>query len=307
MKKNIDHSANGKLLLTGEYLVLVGAEALAFPVKFGQRMVAEPNDQHFIHWVSKENGVTWFTCDLDPVSLEIISASDRRIAIRLTGLLLSAKKINPGFLTGNRGLNISLEANYPLNWGLGSSSTLIVLIAKWADADPFLLFRSVSNGSGYDIACALRNKMFFYRVSNTQPVCRFTAPGKAISEYACFAYLGSKQDTGDEVEVFFKRENYTSRDIARISELSQLICRSDTYEDLSCLVKEHEQILSRILNRNSIADQFPGFPGTVKSLGAWGGDFAMFVCHEDHQTVKSILSGYGIQDIFTYHALKKNA
>jgi len=307
MKKNISLSANGKLLLTSEYLVMVGAEALAFPVKFGQTLFVEPCDQNFIHWVSKENGITWFSCKLDTISLEINSTSDRDITIRLVDILMAAKKINPEFLCENRGLNISAEANYPLNWGLGSSSTLIALISKWAEVDSFQLFRSVSNGSGYDIACAVRNDMFLYRVKDEQPVIRFAAPGKALSEYAFFAYLGSKQDTREEVELFLKRKNFSSNDIVRISELSLLICQAAAFDDLVYLVKEHEQILGRILNRNSIAVQFPGFSGTVKSLGAWGGDFAMFVSNYDHQTIKDLLSGYGIKKVFTFHALGINS
>ena len=33
--------SNGKLLITGEYLVLDGAEALALPTKFGQNLIIE--------------------------------------------------------------------------------------------------------------------------------------------------------------------------------------------------------------------------------------------------------------------------
>jgi hypothetical protein len=286
---------------------MVGAEALAFPVKFGQTLFVDPCVQNFIHWVSKEKGITWFTCDLDPVSMEINSTSDLTIAIRLADILNAAKKINPDFLCENHGLNISVEANYPLNWGLGSSSTLIALISKWAEVDPFHLFRAVSNGSGYDIACALRKKMFFYQVNDEQPVMRSATPGKALSEYACFAYLGSKQDTVYEVEMFLKRLNFSVLDVKRISELSQLICHAETFGDLACMVKEHERILSRILNKNTVADQFPGFPGTVKSLGAWGGDFAMFASIYDHQTVKRVLSGYGIDKVFTFHELEVNS
>ena len=96
-----------------------------------------------------------------------------------------------------------------------------------------MLFRSVSNGSGYDIACAMRNTMFLYRVKDEQPFIRLATPGNALSEYACFAYLGSKQDTKDEVELFFKRNNFSTNDIARISELSLLICQANTFEGLS--------------------------------------------------------------------------
>lgn len=38
----ISFKSNGKLLLTGEYLVLDGAVALALPTKMGQIMTVEP-------------------------------------------------------------------------------------------------------------------------------------------------------------------------------------------------------------------------------------------------------------------------
>jgi len=39
--------------------------------------------------------------------------------------------------------------------GLGSSSTLIVNISKWANVDPFQVHKLISKGSGYDIAASL--------------------------------------------------------------------------------------------------------------------------------------------------------
>jgi len=304
MKKNIDFSANGKLLLTGEYLVLVGAEALAFPVRFGQTLNVEPNEQEVIRWTSKEKGNSWFACDLDPCSLKIISTSDRQITIRLVNLLLSAKKINPKFLSDNQGLNIALEANYQLKWGLGSSSTLIALVAGWAQVDKFKLFRLISQGSGYDVACTDRKSMLFYQWNNGEIFINDARPGKALLNHTCFAYLGNKQETSEEVSVFLASENFTRMDINRISKLSLQICKADDPSVLCSLVEEHEEILSRILKKERISKRFPGFPGSVKSLGAWGGDFAMFISAMRNQDIKTWLKQSGLIDVFTFEELK---
>ena len=44
--------SHGKLLLSGEYLVLVGAQALAVPCKMGQSLEFEANDSKILKWES---------------------------------------------------------------------------------------------------------------------------------------------------------------------------------------------------------------------------------------------------------------
>jgi mevalonate kinase len=304
MKKNIDFSANGKLLLTGEYLVLAGAEALAFPVRFGQTLKFASSNIPGIRWISLELGKQWFSCEIETADLRIISTTDQGTARQLTGLLKTARSLQPGFLENVSGLEISVNANYPLKWGLGSSSTLISLLTQWAGVDPFSLFRKISNGSGYDIACATRREMLLYRLHEGLPDIRSAIPGKALREHACFAYLGKKQQTAKEVSDFLSGKNYTRNDIERISELSGLICDAQDPGVLIGLIKEHEAILGGILKKKPIASQFQGFPGTVKSLGAWGGDFGMFVSHLSNIEIKEWLKGMGFSEVFSYEELK---
>ena len=54
--------SNGKLLITGEYVVLDGAKSLALPTKFGQNLSVEKVDSNqLIHWVSYDHdGSIWF-------------------------------------------------------------------------------------------------------------------------------------------------------------------------------------------------------------------------------------------------------
>ena len=53
--------SNGKLLITGEYLVLDGAIALALPTKTGQNLVVSPGENQQIQWKSYDfDGSIWF-------------------------------------------------------------------------------------------------------------------------------------------------------------------------------------------------------------------------------------------------------
>ena len=48
----MNYYSNGKLLLTGEYLVLDGAKSLAIPTKFGQDLSVEKIKEPQIIWGS---------------------------------------------------------------------------------------------------------------------------------------------------------------------------------------------------------------------------------------------------------------
>ena len=63
--------SNGKLLLTGEYVVLDGATALAIPTKYGQSLEVSVSEKEGIHWKSfDEKGLVWFEDFFDLKTLE---------------------------------------------------------------------------------------------------------------------------------------------------------------------------------------------------------------------------------------------
>ena len=304
MKTPIDIRANGKLLITAEYLVLIGAKALALPVRYGQTLFVEEISDRIIDWESTANGGIWFKGIFDPVSLNAISMEKYYISSGLTKLLSAARKLNPDFLSAECGYKVSIDADYSLLWGLGSSSTLCYLVANWAGVDAYELFRLTSQGSGYDISCAGQKNLLYYQLKEGNPIVTPTHAGKALRENSYFVYLGKKQDTNKEVQAFLSTRNYFDKDVKRVSTLASKICQADAANELIQLVDEHEAIISRILKRIPIASQFPYFPGTVKSLGAWGGDFAMFISEEDPQTITDILHQKGFSTIFSYNEIE---
>ena len=53
--------SNGKLLITGEYLVLDGAKGFALPTKFGQNLIIEEGNNKQMEWKSYDSdGSIWF-------------------------------------------------------------------------------------------------------------------------------------------------------------------------------------------------------------------------------------------------------
>ena len=68
--------SNGKLLLTGEYLVLDGATALAVPTKFGQDLLVSEITEPQLIWGSFTHiGDCWFEAVFDLPKLRLVSAT----------------------------------------------------------------------------------------------------------------------------------------------------------------------------------------------------------------------------------------
>jgi hypothetical protein len=71
-----NYYSNGKLLLTGEYLVLDGAKSLALPTKFGQDLIAERIQEPQIIWGSfTHTGACWFEAVFDLKKLRLVNCS----------------------------------------------------------------------------------------------------------------------------------------------------------------------------------------------------------------------------------------
>ena len=146
----------GKLLLTGEYVVLDGAKSLAIPTTFGQSLKITSIPEQVLRWQSVDvNNNIWFQADfeLDTTS-KVVTNSTLEVAQRLTQILQVVCDLNDGFKDNFKGTLAITELEFPNNWGLGSSSTLINNLANWAQVDAFKLLKQTFGGSGYDIACA---------------------------------------------------------------------------------------------------------------------------------------------------------
>lgn len=278
MCKDKEYWSPGKLLITSEYVVIDGAKALAIPCKFGQDLKVEDNHTGIIDWMGKTNtGETWLTCQFDSKTLAVLSSNDSEKAYKLSKYLLSAKNLSSIFPTA--GANIETNLDFPGDWGLGSSSTLLTNIAKWLAIDAFELHFAVSNGSGYDIACGLSKSPILYHATNQKASFSKVDFNPVFKDNIYFIHLNQKQISDSEVTRYseIKKEIDSQAVVEKFTGLTEQILNANALETFEALLVEHENLMSHVLQRETIRESlFQMYSGgIIKSLGAWGGDFVM--------------------------------
>ncbi len=314
------YQAHGKFLLTGEYLVLKGALALATPLKFGQSLTVKTVSEPFLHWDAYKPDGPWFSVTLNPKNLDIIDCDDQPKAEKLRQILRAIKHLNPNAFEG-KSLKFTTRLDFDPNWGLGSSSTLIANLARWAEVDPYELLKLTFGGSGYDIACATAEGPIYFQLSSTESALRQAQGPKVVkpvetptpmvepidfnppfSDHLYFIYQGQKQSSSKEVKAFLEKTNPIDlqKDIESVSEISRAAPKCETLDEFAMLMQCHERIITRCIGQEPVQKRFPDFEGVLKSLGAWGGDFILAATDWTEDQVKDYFKRKGLEVIFGY-------
>ena len=304
------YQAHGKFLLTGEYLVLKGALALALPLKLGQSMTVEKSRKTSLQWNAYQPDGPWFSVSLNPKTLEIIGCDDQQKAERLKQILNAVQQLNPAAIED--GLSFETQLDFDPNWGLGSSSTLIANLAQWANVNPYELLKLTFGGSGYDIACATAGQPLYYQLPKVPELVEGPIPkvepavfNPPFAEHLFFVYQGQKQNSSKEVKAFLEKADPDAfqKDIEAISDISRSMLKCQNLDEFGLLMQCHERIIARCIGQEPVQKRFPDFEGVLKSLGAWGGDFILAATEWDERQVKDYFKGKGLEVVFGYQDL----
>ena len=276
--------SNGKLLITGEYLVLDGAKALALPTKFGQNLIVENGTNQEIKWKSYDaDDSVWFEGTI-PFSA-ITSATDfenESVTNTLIAILREAHFLNPNLIQKSEGYSITTHLTFPKKWGLGTSSTLINNIAQWFEIDAFLLLKNSFGGSGYDIACAQNDSPIVYYLEHGKPIVEKVNFNPTFTENLYFVYLNQKQSSKNAIATYKEKKNNLENHTKIINELTEIVLKANSISTFAKALENHEAELSAILETKTVKESlFPDFEGSIKSLGAWGGDFVLILSKND--------------------------
>jgi len=293
--------SNGKLLITGEYLVLDGARALALPTKFGQNLIVKKGQNQEIIWKSYNyDEQLWFE---DVISfsdiINNVEVKTETVKTTLITILHEAYLLNSDFINKAEGYEISTHLTFPKNWGLGTSSTLLNNIAQWTKVDAFVLLKNSFGGSGYDIACAQNNTPIIYQIDQDLPVVEKVNFKPEFTKNIYFVYLNKKQSSKVAISAYYNNKNENlAENILDNNKITKSILESKTLKEFAHFVEKHEIHLSNILELETIKElAFPDFNGVVKSLGAWGGDFVMAISKENPV---AYFTKKGYETILTY-------
>ena len=301
----------GKFLLTGEYLVLKGALALALPLKLGQSLEVSfaDTDTHRLHWIAQQPDKPWFSVLFDTDTLQPITTDDPAKAEKLADILKAIRQLKPRAFHG-ADMRFRTHLDFDPNWGLGSSSTLIANLARWANVNPDELLKLTFGGSGYDIACATAERPIYYQlrtevpepVEGPTPIVKPIAFQPSFADHLFFIYQGQKQSSSKEIKAFLAKANPVDlqKDIEAVSEISRAVPRCENLDEFGLLMQCHERIIARCIGQEPVQKRFPDFEGVLKSLGAWGGDFILAATKWDESQVKAYFKEKGLEVVFGY-------
>lgn len=297
MKKT--YYSHGKLLLTAEYFVLDGAQALAVPCKFGQTLEVHPNTKEGIDWFSyNKEGNLWFQqhFSIDAIKQTPKSKPDS-IASTLQKILHYAFLQNPTFFK-EVAVTCKTTLEFPRDWGLGSSSTLINNIAQWIAIDAYQLLDHSFGGSGYDIAAAQSEKAFLYTRYDS-PKAEEILLDWDFTDQIFFVHQNQKQDSKEGIARYRTKVNNQKKEIDTINSLTQEFINATSLVELAQAIEKHEEFVGTRIGLKPIKESlFPDYPHAIKSLGAWGGDFFMALGKEEN---KKYFKSKGYHTIISYY------
>ena len=254
------------------------------PTKFGQKLKVESTSGNLIHWKSISNcGKIWFETHFNiGEALKITCNDNSKIALRLLQVLESLQQLNPNIFTRKTGFKITSKLEFPENWGLGSSSTLINNLAQWGRVDAFRLLNLTFGGSGYDIACARSKTAILYKKISGIPLISPVTFKPKFSNQLFFIHQNKKQNSREGIKRYKELSTNNSAAIQKVSELTDAFINCNNLIEFEKLMKEHEQLVSKTIKLKMVQEKyFSDYFGQTKSLGAWGGDFILATGNED--------------------------
>lgn len=305
---------NGKLLLTGEYFILDGAEGIALPTSLGQSLKVSYQHSYnpTLKWVSYDyNGQKWFEAEFEFWHFDYVAkddhgnplVADEKIEV-LGHILKSVRKLNPHFLRDNINVEVETRLGFPIDWGLGSSSSLVFNISQWANVSPFELLFLTFGGSGYDIACAQAEGPIVYRKDRGRPCWSPIEFNPDFKDSLYFVYLGQKKNSREAIKYYRSLGKKVSTFAKDLTSISRRILNATELADFEHAIDEHEEFVSSKLHMQKVKDRlFSDYWGAIKSLGAWGGDFILVSSAKGQKETRKYFNERGFDVFIPYSGL----
>ena len=300
--------ARGKLLLFGEYFVLFGSKALAVPTKYGQHLKVQSKRSYDpkLIWQSYDSqDQKWFDAEMDLWHFDSDN-EDGETSQNLKNLLSQVRRENPHFLREKEQVRVQTKLEFPLEWGLGSSSSLIFNIAQWARVNPFDLGARALGGSGCDIACAQANGPIVYRQDlkpyERAPECLESSFSPEFKDQLYFVYLGNKEKTNSHLKRIQEMNlQVDALTLTRVDEIIDSVSSCSSLESFEELIREYESLVESYFDIIRIkARRFEDYWGEIKSLGAWGGDFVLATSTESEEKTREYFLDRGCSTVLRF-------
>ena len=177
-------------------------------------------------------------------------------------------------------------------------------IGNWAEFDPYELLKLTFGGSGYDIACAENDSALTYKLNKLKPEVSPLIFNPSFKEHLYFVFLNKKQNSREGIAQYKLNTTDLSKEIVLINKITKAIINCASLSEFITLIDAHEKIIANIIKQDTIKSKlFNDFEGSIKSLGAWGGDFVLVASKDNPE---NYFKSKGYDTILTYNNMILN-
>lgn len=263
-------------MLTSEYFAVDGALVLAVPTKLGQEFFFEEKQdgKSLVFWEAYHQNKLWLKAVIDYKNWQILETNITSSAAFILKTLRNVQNVSETKFKNTDTYFLRTNLQFPPDYGLGSSSTLMNNLAEWSEIDPFHLNSISLGGSGYDIAVAHAKSAVLFQ---NKPEIHFEKVNfnPEFKNELIFIHLNQKQDSREAINLY-KSKLKSQNLIDEFSDLTKKILLCNELQNFSEIMMLHEQKISDFIEIPTVKTRFfADCPSFVKSLGAWGGDFVM--------------------------------
>lgn len=262
----------------------------------------QPGADHDLYWRANElNGQPWFRQAFDRAAWARAPGQSEDPGARICQILHAAEGLRPGCTDQLAGVEVTTQLEFDRKWGLGSSSTLIALMADWLKVNPYALLEATFGGSGYDLACAVAEGPILYERDGITPQVTALNWQPQWLQQTWFVYRNQKQNSREGIRAYRKQtiNPAIKEEIGNIT--TALLSPALHLRAAAQLLRRHEALVSQTLGLPTVQEElFADFPGQLKSLGAWGGDFIWALSEESPEKVRRYFNERGYETVVVY-------
>lgn len=271
----------------------------------GQKMLVKNSRGSDLVWESYDSeGNVWFKSHISLYDFSAINTTDQDVSDKLQKILKNSVRQNSEFLSKWNGFKVVTQLEFPRNWGLGSSSTLYQLVAQWADVNALILYFKIERGSGYDVACSGAAEPIIY-FSNDEEVSY--TPIEFNPEFKnnlYFVHLNQKKDSSIGIKEYLKAVKKKKEFVSASSEIAEAMAEANTLKTFASLMDKHEDLVAHHTGFTKVKDEkFSDYDGSIKSLGAWGGDFILATSTKSEKDTKDYFNTKGYKTVLSYEEM----
>ncbi len=154
-----------------------------------------------IFWEAFHQNKPWLKAVIDYQNWQILETNIPSSAEFILKTLKNVQQLSITKFKNNFTYHLKTNLQFPADFGLGSSSTLMNNLAEWAEIDPFYLNRISLGGSGYDIAVAKEKSAVLFQ---SKPEIRYEKVdfNPAFKNELIFIHLNQKQDSREGISLY---------------------------------------------------------------------------------------------------------